>query len=274
MWGDHFLPKRIQALVQPTSRVSRCPILVILDVLILQAMFRPHLGVPAHTQLHDVPLELVGVRGPSLAHKEARSRFEGQGAGFPLQCRLLCLPAVHVEGGCAALHAQGQAGPAAGQCRQREAGSGPGGPQQQLQLLAAVVDGSQLQPRGHRSLCPVRDRQKHPRPARRRPHMQQQREVLWEAGGQVGVRRDPATRVLRGLKGEGLGVQPRLPQRPHPRGQRLPEQLRQRQFQRPARLCGGRHAEQHQRCQERPRAGPPRLHSVCPARPGSRRGGA
>lgn len=105
----------VQALVQSTARVSRHPIIIILGVFIPQAVLRPHLGVPTHPQLHDVPLELVRVRSPRLAHKKAGAGFEGQGPGLPLQHGPLCRPAVQVERGHAALHAQRQARPASGQ---------------------------------------------------------------------------------------------------------------------------------------------------------------
>lgn len=91
----------------------------------------------------------------------------------------------------------------------------------------AVPDGIQLQSQRHRRLRPVRERQQHPGPPRGRPHPQQQRKVWGEAVREVGVRGLPAPRVPRWLEGEGLGVQAWLAQWPHPRGQRLPQQLGQ-----------------------------------------------
>lgn len=73
------------------------------------------MGVRAHSQLRDHPLELVGVRSSGLSHEDAGAGLQLHAARGPRQGHALHLLAVHEERGGRTVHAERQARPLAGE---------------------------------------------------------------------------------------------------------------------------------------------------------------
>lgn len=137
------------------------------------------MGVPAHPQLRDHPLELVRICSSSLGHEEASAGLQLQAPRGAHQGHPLEQLAVHKQRHGRAVHTEGEARPLAGEGGQTEAGGcvGPRGPGlgvQQLDVLVPITHARQPHAHGHHHLGRVRDGKQHPRILGGRPDVEVQ----------------------------------------------------------------------------------------------------